>query len=431
MDEKYTNVTLPYGHKTIEVSVPTHNLMTVVSPNEVAPTADLETLLQDGLRNPIGVPPFSRSIKEGMKLLILVDDVTRPTPTDKILPVLLAELEVEHKKIETTILIALGTHRDMTQEEIETRVGPEIVAKYPVLNHDWDDESALVDLGTTPNGTPIKVNRLLQESDTCLGIGNIVPHNLAGWSGGGKIVQPGICGKETTYRTHLLAARSPTTNMGKLANPVRSEIEKVARQTNLKGIVNTVLDRHSQVIHVVVGESQAAHRRGVELARPIWEVPVPQLADIVLVSSHPADIDFWQANKGLYSSERIVKRGGDIILVTPCAEGLSSQSHHVMTMEALKGLPSRDLYHEAQRKGLDDYAALTVSSIAACCRELAWVSIVSDGLTDREIDVLGFERAGSVQEALQQALQRQGDDASIAVLTHGGETVPVLAKESD
>ena len=100
-------------------------------------------------------------------------------------------------------------------------------------------------------------------------------------------------------------------------------------------------------------------------------------------------------------------------------------------MEALKGLPSRDLYHEAQRKGLDDYAALTVSSMAACCRELAWVSIVSDGLTDREIDVLGFERAGSVQEALQQALQRQGDDASIAVLTHGGETVPVLTKGSD
>jgi nickel-dependent lactate racemase len=219
--------------------------------------------------------------------------------------------------------------------------------------------------------------------------------------------------------------------MGRLANPVRAEIEKVAKQTNLKAIINTVLDRHGRVIHVVAGESQAAHRRGVELARPIWEVPVPHLADIVLASSHPADMDFWQANKGLYSSERIVKRGGDIILFTPCAEGLSSQAHHVMTMEALEGIPSRDLYHEALRMGLDDYAALTVSSIAACCRELAWVSIVSDGLTDREIGVLGFERAASVQEAIEQALKRQGDDASIAVLTHGGETVPILAQESD
>ena len=134
MSKAYTNVVLPYGRTTIEVSVPTHNLMAVISPNEVAPKADLVTLLQEALRNPIGVPPFSQSLREGAKLLILVDDITRPTPTDKILPVLLDELEVERKKIETTILIALGTHRDMTQEEIEARVGLEIATRYPVLN---------------------------------------------------------------------------------------------------------------------------------------------------------------------------------------------------------------------------------------------------------------------------------------------------------
>jgi len=318
----------------------------------------------------------------------------------------------------------------MTQEEIDRKIGPEISRRYPVVNHEWDNEKALVDLGTTANGTPIKVNRLIQETDLCLGIGIIVPHNLAGWSGGGKIVQPGICGKETTYRTHLLAARCPTSNLGKLMNPVRNEIEQVAAQTNLSGVLNVVLDGHGAVAHVVAGESQATHRRGVELARPIYEVPVPALADIVVVSSHPADIDFWQANKGLYAAEQIVKRGGDIILVTPCPEGISSQREHVATMESLQGKPSRTLYHEAVKQGLSDYAALTVSDIAARCQELAWVTIVSDGLSDDEVGVLGADRAASVEEALEAALSRQGSRASIVVLTHGGECLPVVRSEA-
>jgi nickel-dependent lactate racemase len=417
---------LPYGDRLLDVQVPADNLLAVASPAQVTASADIATIVRQALRNPVDAPPFSQLLSGGEKLLIIVDDITRPTPVDKILPILLEELEVERKRIEVTILIALGTHRKMTQAEIEGRIGHEITASYPVLNHEWDDESALIDLGVTPNGTPIKVNRLIQEADLCLGVGIIVPHNLAGWSGGGKIVQPGICGKETTYCTHLLAARSPTSNMGKLANPVRAEIEMVARKTNLRGVVNTILDQHASVAHVVAGESQATHRRGVELARSIWEVPVPSLADIVIVSSYPADIDFWQANKGLYAAEQIVKRGGDIILLTPCPEGLSSQREHVATLEALAGIPSRSLYHEAQRQGILDYAALTVSNIAACCRELAWVTVVSDGLSQDEVEVLGLDRAGSVEEALEGALKRQGNDASIVVLTHGGETLPVL-----
>jgi nickel-dependent lactate racemase len=425
-----TEISLPYGTEILKIEVPSDNLLAIASPGEVVPQAGLETQVRQALREPVEAEPFSTLLRGGEHLLLLVDDVTRPTPVDRILPVLLEELDVERKRVEVTILVALGTHRKMTPEEIDSKIGPEIVAAYPVLNHEWDDESALLDLGTTANGTPIMVNRLIQEADVCFGIGNIVTHNLAGWSGGGKIVQPGICGKETTYGTHLLAARCPSSNLGKLVNPVRAEIERVARQTNFKGIVNTVLDRHGAVAHVVAGQSQAAHRRGVELARPIWEVPVPALGDIVLVSSHSADIDFWQANKGLYAAEQIVKRGGEIILVTPCPEGLSSQSEHVETLEALQGIPSRELYRETQRLGIEDYAALTVSNIAACCQELGWVTVVSDGLTEHDVGVLGFDRAASVEEALARALERQGSDASIVVLTHGGETLPVLEAEA-
>lgn len=426
MAREKIKVSLPYGSEVVDIEVPRSNLLAVVGPKEVSPQTDVATQVRQALRAPIAADPFSTSLKRGDHLLLLVDDVTRPTPIDEILPVVLEELEVERKRVKVTILIALGTHRKMTQEEIEMKVGRETVASYPVLNHEWDNEDALVGLGTTPNGTPIKVNRLIQEADLCLAIGNIVPHNLAGWAGGGKMVQPGICGKETTSGTHLLAARCPTTNLGKLDNAVRAEIEEVARKTKLKGIVNTVLDRHGTVAHVVAGDSQAAHRKGVQLARPIWEVPVARLADIVVVSSHPADIDFWQANKGLYAAERVVKRGGDIILLTPCPEALSSQAEHVSTMEALAGIPSRSLFHETQRQGLDDYAALCVSDICARCTELAWVTVVSDGLAEDELAVVGLDGADSVEKALETALKRQGEEASIVVLTHGGEMLPVV-----
>ena len=424
--DRLTRIALPYGHRTLEVDLPARNLLAVASPQERLVRSDLDSLIRQALRAPLGSEPFSAALKPGDHLLLLVDDVTRPTPVKQVLPILLDELDVERRGIRVTILIALGTHRKMTEQEIVERIGADIVRRYTVLNHEWDNEEALLDLGITANGTPIKVNRLIQEVDFCIGVGIIVPHNLAGWSGGGKIVQPGICGKETTYRTHLLAARCPSSNLGKLINPVRTEIELVARQTNLKGVLNVVLDGHGQVVHAVSGDSQAAHRRGVELARPIYEVPVPALADIVLASSHPADIDFWQANKGLYAAEQIVKRGGDIILVTPCPEGISSQQEHVETMRALQGLPSRVLYHRMRELGLHDYAALTVSDICARCRELAWTTIVSDGLSEADFQILGAERATSVEAAVEAALRRQGAQASIVVLTYAGESLPVV-----
>ena len=426
-DRAYREIELPYGSDHLTIRVPERNLMAVASPKEIPPAADLAGSIRAAMRSPIGMPPFAEVLGRGQKLLVLVDDVTRPTPVSDILPILWDELEVDRKSVDVTVLIALGTHRKMTAEEIDSKIGRETVRRYRVLNHEWEDESALVDLGCTPNGTPIKINRLVQESDFVLGLGNIVPHNIAGWSGGGKIVQPGVSGKETTYGTHLLSARCPSTNLGKLYNPVRVEIEEVARRTRLTGVVNTILNRHNRVVHVVAGRSSAAYEAGVGLAREIWEVRVPALADIVIVSSHQADIDFWQANKGLYASERVVKRGGDIILVTPCPERLSSQEEHRAALASSQGIPSRNLYHEARRRGMEDYAALCVSDISARCRDLAWVTVVSGGLTAEDLAVLGVDRAESVEAALDKALVRQGREATILVLTHGGETVPVLA----
>lgn len=424
-------VELPYGKERLRVAIPEENLLAVVEPADVTPAADPAAAVLRAVREPVGTPPLREMVKAGQKVLVIIDDNTRPTPQHEILPALLPEIEGAARDLQIQILIATGTHRPMTAEEIRQKVGAQVAARYSVINHKWQDEENLVYLGTTPNGTPIKVNRLVMESDLVLAVGATVPHCLAGWGGGAKIVQPGVCGEETTSRTHALNMISPIPHLGRLDNPMRQEIEEVVKVVPLRFIVNAVLDRHARIVHVVAGEPRLSHRRSVELARGVWEVPVPALGDIVLVSSHPADMDYWQGIKGAFAAELIVKRGGDIILATPCPERIAGTPEHAATMTALAGLPSKLMRLEAEKRGLTDLAGVNTAVVAQRINELAWVSVYSDGLTDDDLRVLGHERATSIEEGLKRAFERQGPRAKVIVITHGGETCPVLASKLD
>lgn len=418
-------ITLPYGNTTCAFQLPDRNVLAIAEPADIAGIADPAAEVGRALRQPVESPPLRDMVKHGAKVVIVVDDFTRPTPAHQILPTLLAELDAEANNLDITILIACGTHRPMTPAEIQAKVGGEVAHRYRVVNHDAYDDANLVDLGRTKNGTPILVNRLVAEADLVIGISNVVPHNLAGWSGGAKIIQPGVCGAETTNWTHAIAMMSPVPHIGRLDNPLRVEIEEVVKRVKLDMAVNVVLNRHWQIVHVVAGNPLMAHRRAVQLSEPIWMVPIPALPDIIVVSSYPADVDFWKGAKGLYACEPVIKRGGDIILASPCPERIAI-AEHTETMRALKGLPSKIGRHEALRRGMRDLTGVNVVVFMSRLNELAWVSIYSDGLTDEDLDILGCSRAHSIQEALETALERQGPDARVLVITHGGELCPVL-----
>ena len=422
-----TQIKLPYGKQYLNVDVPDQNLLVVVSPQDVEPVSDTTAEVKQALERPVGLtPPLGSSIQSGHKVVLIVDDVTRPTPAGQVLPPLVEALRLEERGAQVSILVAVGTHRPMTEDELVAKVGKDMMERFPVVQHNDHDPDNLVNVGRSANGTPLVINRQVVEADFVVAIGSIVPHCLAGWAGGAKLLQPGVGGRDTTSWTHRLAAVTPVPNLGRLDNPVRNEIEQITKKVRLDLIVNTVLDRYGQIVHVVAGEPTAAHRHGVELARPIWEVPVPALADIVIVSSYPADIDFWQAAKGLFTAELVVKRGGDIILATPCPERLSGTPDHVQTIHALKGMPSRELFQESERQGLDDLVAVGVSMVVARVNELAWVQTVSDGLTEDDLEVLGHASATNIDGALRTALDRQGKDARVMVITHGGEVYPVV-----
>jgi nickel-dependent lactate racemase len=246
------------------INVPDRNLLGVFSPSTIKVERSEEEIIDEALSHPIGSDPLPQMLKGCKSVLIVVDDYTRTTPLQMILPRLIGELE--ETRIESSdirILVALGTHRPMNEEEIVKKFGKNISKRYPILNHPWWDSSHLTHFGETEKGTPIFVNRMAKEVDLIIGIGQIVPHRVSGFSGGGNIIQPGICGEETTGRTHWLSAQFEGREiLGKIENPVKEEIEQVAQRAGLKWIINTIQDGSGKLIEVVAGNPIQAYRKG-------------------------------------------------------------------------------------------------------------------------------------------------------------------------
>ncbi len=425
-DETLT-LTIPYGSAEVSFTLPARNLLAVAEPPPVAPAPDPEAAILQALRAPVDRPPLREMPKPGQRVVVIIDDLTRPTPTHQVLPALLSELCAQVADLDVTILIATGTHRAMTPAEIERKVGAEVARAYRVVNHCAWDADNLVDLGRTVNGTPIRVNRLVAEAELVVGVSNVVPHCLAGWSGGAKLIQPGVCGEDTTALTHQLNMITNIPHLGRLHNPMRREIEAVVERVRFDFAVNTVLDSRTRIVHVVAGDPKAAHGKAVALAEPIWVVPIPALADIVVISSWPADIDYWQAIKALFCAELAVRRGGDVIMATPCPEGISPHAGHRESFYALAALPSKERCRLTLAGEVEDPIGAATAVCTARINELAWVSVYSDGLSDDDLKALGVERAESVQAALARAFARQGPEAKVIVIPHGGEVAPRVA----
>jgi len=419
-----TRVELPYGRETVAVSIPADNLLGVFSPRDVPAVADARAEAARALAAPIGTKPLRELAKGAKKVVIVADDNTRLTPTDKIIPVLLDELNAAGVADgQITVVIALGTHRFMTDAEILAKFGSETVRRVRVENHDYKNPAKLVELGTTANGTYVAVNREAYEAEFKLGVGSIVPHHIPGFAGGAKIVQPGISGERTTAETHLLSVRAPRSYLGVLDNPVRRELDAIARRIGLNTILNTVLNRHGEVVGAFFGDVEAAFQAGVELARAVYAVAVPAEADIVVASSHPCDLEFWQAHKTLYPCDLAVKAGGIIIIVTPCYEGVAVTHADML---AFANNPSGAIRDMVAARQVDDEVAAALAIAWAQVKERESVYIVSGGICDADAAKLGFRPFASVQAAVDAALAAKGPGARVTVLTHAPDMLSVV-----
>ncbi len=408
------------------LDIPDRNLIGVYQPSCPHPELPPDVFIRNAFANLIGSPPIHELAQGKKRVLILTDDYTRKTPVKEVLACLIPELKaagVQHEDI--TITVALGTHRPMTDSERMAKFGEDICRNFRIIDHNWREEDHLVDLGVTEAGTPIRVNRAVMESDLILGIGQIVPHRIAGFSGGGKIIQPGICGAETTAQTHWRSALYPGAEvLGVADNPVRLEIEQVARRVGLTAIINAVCDPDGNLIGMFVGDPVAAHRAGAELARRVYGIAIPEPADILVLDSYPMDIELWQGAKALYAGELAVKPGGVAILISPCPEGVS-QTHHLILQEGYR--PSKETIRLVESGRITDkIVAAHLVRVGRVIRDNGTGILVSQGISRADTEKLGFCYAATPQDALDTAFEIKGRDASVVVIRQGGTALPII-----
>ncbi len=425
---------MSYGDQIVSFQIPNDLKVIELFPNEVLCDKAENQLIDDAIYHPNGTK-LDKLVSKGKRVCIICDDISRPTPAEKILNRLVPYLQrLGVRQEDIYFVLALGSHRRMTQEEVYQKLGTNFATHYPVYQSSFANPSELLDLGETDSGVPISVYRRVMDSDVRIGIGNIVPHNTLGWSGGSKILFPGVTSEETVSRFHMKAMLQSTGRLfGQVENPVRSDIENWAQKIGLHFIVNTILDRHGNLYRVVAGDCIQAHRQGVAYAKDVYCVSAPCQADIVLADSHPSDCDFWQGTKGFNPSDVLIKDGGSCILISPFYEGVGPHPEYPMMIgDDNASALLADMYE----KGMGAYPAydplaVAVGALIGRMRRRFHMFVYSDGVDDTLLAQAKIQRTTDLTATMRTLADQYGPGAVVALIHFGAEIVPVLPQEED
>ncbi len=413
-------VRLEYARTGLEVELPDERVVRKLAYKDAVPLADPIAELDSVLTHPNGTPPLAELARGRKGACIVICDITRPVPNQMILPRILATLEaagIARDKI--LILIATGLHRPNEGDELVELVGAEIAANYRIENHHGQKLEEHAHLGTSPRGVPVWIDSRYVNADLKITTGLIEPHLMAGYSGGRKLICPGLAALETVKVWHGPDfIEHPNADCGILAgNPVHEENTWIGRLTGCDFIVNVVIDAERRPLKFVAGDMEAAFLEGVEFVKDVVVDRVREPVDIVVTSSagYPLDTTFYQAVKGLTGALPIVKRGGTIILAAGLTEGIGSPEFERLFAE------NESLEVFVEKILGKDYFVLDQWQLEelAKVRRKAKVKVVSDGLPGDTLDKLFVESAPSVEQAVADSLAEYGPDAKIAVIPKG------------
>lgn len=420
--------TLDYGRTGLEVELPEDRIVGPLAIRRAEPLADPDEAVARALESPIGSRPLAELARGRRNACILVCDITRPVPIRVILPPLLRTLEQQGMaRKDILILIATGLHRPNEGRELEEMLGQEIVAGYRIENHHGKVKEEHDYLGVTPNGVPVWLDSRYVRADLKITTGLIEPHLMAGYSGGRKVICPGIAGLETVkvwhgprFLEHLRA------DCGIIeGNPVHEENTRIALMAGCDFIVNVCLDENRHITWVGAGDMIRAWEEGVRFIEGIVKVPVPEALDIVVTScaGYPLDTTWYQAIKGLTGALPIVKQGGTIIMAASLSEGLGSAEFQRLMAE------NPDLKLFKQRILGEDYFVMDqwqleeLAKVVERCR----VKVISDGLSAETLRGCFVEPVATVEQAVQDSLAEYGTSAKIAVIPKGPYVLPYVA----
>ncbi len=418
-------IKLPYGKEHVSFELPDASFIGMIDPPKVHEAENPEQEIRYAISHPFGDKYLEKIIAPEKKIALIVDDGSRPTPISQILPVLIQKLlECGARKENIKIVVALGSHRYMTEDELRQRVGTKIYENYPVINSEFQDPEKLVYVGDTEEGAPIMATAEIMNADIRIGIGNLVPHPVMGWGGGGKILYPGVAGEDTVSYFHLKASLIDENMFGQNTTPIRDMMEGWVDSIGLDFIINTILTPEMKIYRVVAGDYILAHREGVKIGRHVLGSKITEKADVVIVSSHPADQDFWQSPKAMYGAEPALKggRGGTMILVSPNYEGIGPHPEYPEYMARDDG---DDIVRAciAGEKIPGDRLAIAVGNSMSKMRRRRKLVVVSDGVTKEEMTRCGciYYPLRELQKAINDSLA-EFKDCRVAVLSNGADT---------
>ncbi len=418
-------VHLQYGHDGLAVDIPGRNV-TVLEPRFLPGLPDEHAAFIEAVRQPIASAPLREIVRATDRVAIVIADITRPLPSERLLPWLLEE--IGHVPPDHIVIVnGTGSHRINTDDELRTMVGAEVFARYRVVNHDSHDPSTLAPVGIGIDGRPVLMNRDYVEADRRIALGFIEPHFMAGFSGGCKAVFPGVADIDAIMRYHdAQMIGDPRTTWGLIeGNPTQERIRHDGRLLPIDFCVNVTLNRQRQITRYFCGDVIAAHDAGCAFSRATVMVPCETPFPIVVTtnSGYPLDQNLYQAVKGMSAAAQIVSRDGYIAAAARCNDGFPAHGNF-RTLLVDHESPQA-LLETINHPGFlmyDQWEAQILANI----RLKARVGLLSE-IPDDEVRRAHLEPLQDIGKAVQAELDRLGDDVPVAVLPEGPMTIPYLA----
>lgn len=415
------DVWLPYGKIEVCVRVPTRNFLGSIEPKEKSGVSEARVEVERALKEPIGSRKLSEIVKPEHRVAIVVDDATRPATSDVMVLPLLAELNAAGVKDENvTIIFACGTHRAVKQEEAVMLLGEEVLNRVKTVSHDCKAQDLVYVGSTQKHGTKVYLNRVFAEADVKILTGDVCLHYYAGYGGGRKSVLPGVSGEETIKHNHamLLDANARTGVLD--GNPVHEDMVEAARLAKVDFVLNVVANSRGELVKAFAGDLDQAFMEGVRLVDEMYRATVDRRADIVVVSAggYPADVNLYQAHKGVDNALEVVKRGGVIVLVAECSEGHGNQVFYdwMVKYGELKAV-EREIKRNFVLGGHKAYYLLD----ALQNHQIILVSSMPDYYAS---NIFKLKTARAVNDALNEAFNIAGKNARVWTMPYGNFTLP-------
>ena len=419
-------IDLAYGKTGLTIDLP-GDQTSIIEPQFIPGLPDELGAIKTALRNPIGTSPLRKSIKPGQKVGISVCDITRPMPSKRILPVILNELKHVHPS-NITIFIATGTHRKNTPSELFSMLGElPMNGGYNIVNHDAFSQANLTKVGVTKEHIPIFLNTDWIETDFKITTGFVEPHFFAGFSGGPKMIAPGLAGFETIMKLHDSDMISnPNSKWGIThGNPIHDSIREIATLFPSDFTLDVTINKHHKITSVYAGEMFQVHKAACEFAHSTAMREVPEPFDIVVTtnSGYPLDMNLYQAVKGMSAAHQIVKKGGSIICAAECSDGIPD---HGSYGEILKSQASpQSLLNMIEASDYQKHDQWQVQIQASIQMEND-VYLKSGNLSTDQIIEAHFLPADDVSKKVSELLSEKYRNGTVCVLPEGPQTIPFL-----